>query len=318
MGWFVLPRDAHQPVAAGRRLDIPGAVALFLTLATGLLAINRGQAWGWTSPVILGSFTVSVASLATFVLVERRSASPVVSLALFRVRAYTTGVSSLVLNFAGQSTTTFLMPFYLIAVRGYSTAHTGLIIATVPSMMLLLSPLSGWLSDRFHFRHQVTIGLVIVTAGLALLATVSAGTPDTLIMARLAVVGIGTSVFMSPNSSQIMGSVPRAMLGTASASVATARNIGTATGLAISGAVLIGVATASAGVASASSVTDLPDDALLDGIKAAFLVASLVSSTAVVASLFRNPVRSTPVALAPLPRPPVGEAAEPGGTSAGS
>jgi EmrB/QacA subfamily drug resistance transporter len=284
---FLFIRDTPGQPAGSRKLDVPGAVTLFFTLSTILLAVNRGPAWGWSSPVILGLFGVGLTSFAAFLRVESRATSPVVSLALFKVRNFAVSVSSLVLNFAGQSAVTFLMPFYLLNVRDYSTAQTGLILATVPSMMLLLSPVSGLVSDRFGFRYQVTLGVTLVTVGLFSLATLGPETPTGLIMARLAVVGIGTSIFMSPNSATIMGSVPRTMLGTASASVATARNVGNAVGLAMASAILVAVATASAGLTGVRT-DNLPPEALLDGIRVAFVVAGAMSALAIAASSFRG------------------------------
>jgi MFS family permease len=211
----------------------------------------------------------------------------VLSLDLFKVRSFSVGVGSLALSFLGQSAVTFLMPFYLIKVRDFSTAETGFIIATVPCCMLLLSPFSGSLSDRFGWRHQPTAGIALVSLGLLSLATLEADTPVPLIVARLAIIGVGTSVFMSPNSSQIMGSVPKNMLGTASASVATARNVGNAAGLAMASAVFTAVAVSSAGI-SGVDIEDLPPAALLDGARAAFLAAGLVSTLAIAASMLRE------------------------------
>ena len=284
---ILLIRGGERSASGERRLDIPGALTLFVALSSVLLAVNRGQSWGWTSPAILGLFAVGGLSLAAFLFIESRSASPVVSLALFKVRTFSISVLSLMLNFAGQSAVTFLMPFYLTRVHDYSTARAGMVIATVPLMMLLLSPLSGYVADRYAFRHQTTLGLVIVVLGLVSLASLGENTPMAWIMARLAVVGIGTSIFMSPNSSMVMGSVPPTQLGTASASVATSRNIGNAVGLAISSAVVVGVAASVSGLDGVRT-DQLPPAALLDGIRAAFLVAAGVSSIAVVASLFRT------------------------------
>jgi EmrB/QacA subfamily drug resistance transporter len=292
---FFLLRES-EGMQGQRKLDIPGAVALFFALSGTLLAVNRGQSWGWSSPLILGLFAVGVASLAAFLRIESRAKSPVISLALFKVRAFAASILSLVLTFSGQSAVTFLMPFYLIEVRGYSTAQTGLVVSTIPIMMLALSTPSGYVSDRWGFRHQTTLGAGIVTLGLLLLATIHADTPIMLVVARLAVIGLGTSIFMAPNTSMIMGSVSRNMLGTASASVATARNVGNATGLAMSGAILVGVAIASSGL-SGVRTNDLPADALLDGIRAAFLVAGLASSLAIIASTFRGKRR--PVSAVP-------------------
>lgn len=287
MAFLFIRPSVQNPANASRRLDIPGALTLFTTLSSALLAVNRGPSWGWASPQILGLFIFSACSLAVFLRVESRAISPVVSLALFKVRAYAAGVSSLALSFLGQSAVTFLMPFYLQQVRDLSTGQTGLVIATVPCMMLLLSPFSGRISDRYGFQHQATLGIAIVSFGLLLMATIDASTPIWLVMARLAVIGIGTSIFMSPNSSAIMGSVPAERLGTASASVATARNIGNASGLAMASAIVVAVASSSAGF-TAARVADLPPDAILDGIRAAFIVAAAASSLAIVASSFRG------------------------------
>jgi EmrB/QacA subfamily drug resistance transporter len=287
MAFIFIRPSAPATDEGSRKLDIPGAVTLFATLSTALLAVNRGTNWGWTSPAILGLFAFSALSLVSFIQLESRVASPVVSLALFKVRSYAVGVASLALSFAGQSAITFLMPFYLQQVRGYSTGQTGFVLATVPSMMLLFSPVSGRISDRYGFQHQTTLGIAIVSLGLLSMSTIHAETPIALVMLRLAVVGIGTSIFMSPNSSSIMGSVPRERLGTASASVATARNIGNASGLAMSSAILVGVASSSAGF-TAEKVVDLPPDAILDGVQMAFFVAALASSLAIVASSLRE------------------------------
>lgn len=293
-----------------RRLDIPGAITIFATLSSAIVAVNRGAEWGWLSPIILGLFALAALSLALFIWIESRATSPVLSLKLFHERGFSVGVSSLALNFMGQSSVTFLMPFYLISVRNFSTSETGLVIATVPLMMLLLSPISGYVSDRYGFRHQPTIGIVLVSLGLLSLTTLERDTAIPLVVARLALVGIGTSLFMSPNSSEIMGAVPRTMLGTASASVATARNVGNATGLALTSTVLAAVASNASGL-SGVPVDELPDNVVLDGVRAAFIAAAIASSLAIVASVLgrkRAAERAEEVPVgAPAPLAPASE-----------
>ena len=182
--------------------------------------------------------------------------------------------------------------------RGYGSGHTGLIIATVPAMLLLVSPFAGRVSDRFAFRHQTTLGLALVTAGLATLATLQMDTPTSQVVPRLALIGIGAAIFQSPNSASILSAVPRRMLGTASAAVATSRNIGNAAGLALASTILVAVAESSAGV-GATRVDRLPATALLDGIQLAFIVAACFSSTAIVASLFRSRRDATAETIGP-------------------
>ena len=173
-------------------------------------------------------------------------------------------------------------------------------------MMLLFSPFSGMISDKHGFRFQPLLGVALVSAGLASLATIQLDTPTPLIVLRLALVGVGTAIFMSPNSSAIMGSVPRHMLGTASAAVATSRNIGNATGVAMASAILTGVAASSAGL-SGVSARKLPPEALLDGVHSAFLAAAAISTLAIVASTFRSRRASTEANAALAPKPLAGE-----------
>ncbi len=281
----VVIQESEGATGKQRRMDIPGALAMFVALSATLLAVNRGQSLGWTSPAILGLFALGATSFVIFIRIQQRSPAPVISLALFKVRSFAVGVGSLVLNFLGQAAAIFLMPFYLIVVRDFSTAKTGLIIAAIPAMMLLLSWGSGVIADRRGFRHQTTLGLAIVSLGLFSLATLQADTSTIMIMARLAVIGVGSAIFSAPNASEVLGSVPRSMLGTASASVATARNVGNATGVALASAILVSVATSAAGTTGVGT-RDLPAEALLDGIQWAFFVAAAVSTLAIAASFF--------------------------------
>ena len=281
-------REESREREVNRRLDLPGAVLLFGALTSLLVAVNRGQSWGWTSPLTLGLAATGVLAGVMFVLVESRGLSPIVSLALFRMRQFSSAISSLTLNFVGQSSVIFLAPFYLIEVRDFSTAQTGLMMAMVPLMMLVLAPLSGWVADRTGWAHQATVGIGLVSLGLLSLGTLQQDTAVPLVLARLALIGL-------PNTSTIMGSVPRKMLGTASASVATSRNVGNAVGLAVGSAVLVVVGGSAAGV----SARDLPTEDLLRGIQAAFFVAGCLSFLAIFASLARG---------SQLPKPPAAEA----------
>ena len=276
---------------ASRKLDLPGAVLLFTALTSMLVSVNRGQSWGWTSPVIIGLAVGGVALLVVFLRVEARVASPILSLTLFRMRTFASSIASLMLNFVGQSSVIFLMPFYLIEVREFSTAQTGLMIAMVPVMMLVFAPLSGWVADRTGWPYQATLGIGLVSAGLLTLATLGADTSVPLVLARLALVGLGAVIFGPPNTSTIMGSVPRNMLGTASASVATSRNVGNAVGLAVGSAVLVIVG---GGASAGLSASDLPAEDLLRGIRAAFLAAGLLSLLAIGASLTRGSDETRP------------------------
>ena len=266
--------------ARERGVDVAGAALLFAGLGCSVLALNRGQSWGWASPELALALVGAVSGLFLFGWVESRSRSPVLSLELFRRRAFVVPNASIALVFVGLSALNFLMPFYLLRIQGYSEAEAGLIVSVVPLMLLLLAPFSGRFADRPGGRHQATLGLALASAGLFSLATLGPATPVWSVALRLALTGLGLAVFSPPNSSQLLGSVPSERLGTASAALATARNIGHALGLAVASAVLAG----------ATSLPDLGRDPerLLGGIRAGFGVAAMLSLLAVAVSPSRR------------------------------
>ena len=266
--------------ARERGVDVAGTALLFTGLGCSVLVLNRGHSWGWASPELALALGGAVAGLALFGWVESRSRSPVLALELFRRRSFVVPIASQSLGFIGLSAVNFLMPFYLLQMRGYSEAESGLIVSVVPLMLLLLAPFSGRFADRPGGRHQTTWGLALVSAGLFSLAAVGSDTPVWSVALRLAVLGLGLAVFGPPNSSQLMGSLPSERLGTASAAIATSRNIGHAIGLAVTSAVL-------AGMAPQPGLEQDPER-LLAGIRAGFGLVAAFSLLAVAISPLRR------------------------------
>lgn len=278
------------PASRPSGLDIPGSAILFGMLASLVLAVNRGEAWGWGSPEIIGLFVVAAALLISFIVVERRSISPVVDLALFKLRSYTASMSAAMLQFFGLTAVIILGPFYLVNARGFSTLEAGAITAAFPLAMLLISPFSGALSDRIGARIPSTTGLVIVCGGLLFTATLDIDTSVLGIVVRLFIVGAGTAIFSSPNTSTIMSSVPPDRLGTASASQTTARTIGNAIGTAVAIAIFTSQAAAYAASRSTLGLDDptIGPEALVSGLRLALLVATAVVAVAIPASILRG------------------------------
>ncbi len=271
-------------------LDLPGAFVLFGMLFSLVLAVNRGDAWGWSSGTIIALFVVGAALVALFIWLERRTPSPVVALDLFRIRAFSGAIISAVLQFIGLATVIVLMPFFLVEARGFSTLEAGAIMAAFPLAILVVSPIAGWLADRMDPRYLTTIGLMTVTGALLFMATISVGTPVAGIVARLIVMGVGSAVFSSPNTLSIMGSVPTERLGTASASQTTARTMGQAIGIAVAGALFTAQA---ASYALARSDLGLDDplvrpEALRSGMQLAMVVAAGISAAGILTSWTRG------------------------------
>ncbi len=235
LGWRVIPADS--PARRGEGFDAPGAALLVVGLVALLLGLNRGSAWGWGSAQVIGLIVGAVAVLAVFLFWERRAASPLLDLGLFRRRLFAAALASAVMNYICTYTITFFLPFYLIQGRGLASAQAGAILTAQPAMMALVAPISGALADRIGSRLLATAGMVVLMAGLIALAQVGGATPLSTVVGLLMVTGLGIGLFTSPNTSTLMGAAPRQRQGVAAGILATARNVGMVLGVGLAGAI---------------------------------------------------------------------------------
>lgn len=282
----VLPAEAE---GKGQSFDVRGAALSGVALLALLLALSEGERWGWTSPTIVGLFVAFGVLATAFMATERASAQPIIDLAMFRIRPFSAGLVSVVVAFCGLFTATFLLPFLLEKGSGFSPIEAGLLLTPLPIAMALVAPLSGAASDRFGPRVLASSGLAVTSIGLLSLTQlpVAFTLPD--LTWRLALLGIGQGMFMSPNSSAVLGSVPQARVGTASGILAQMRVNGQALGIALGGAIVATRLPVHLAAAGSMPGSNLPDAALAGAIQDAFVVAALVTGLGVIASLVRGP-----------------------------
>ena len=217
------------------KFDIRGTVTLFGGLSCLLLFFNLGGRLGFLSPLVLILSCIALSLLVFFVVFEKKAAYPIINLSLFRNRLFASGNITMGIIFFATSANIFLMPFYLIDVLGHSASEAGLITAVISLTALFIAPLSGWLSDRIGPIPLCTAGITLVCLALFLLRDLGIESNDSQIILRLFILGLGLGMFGAPNSSSIMGSLPRDKLSTGSAMIATARQIGISSGIAIFG-----------------------------------------------------------------------------------
>ncbi|GAA1988443.1 MFS transporter [Catenulispora subtropica] len=254
-------------------IDVPGTVLSVLGVGTLTYGLIEGGARGWTSPVILGSFTAAVVLLAAFVAVEARRATPILPLRLFRQRLFTvSNTAMIVVGFALMGSSFFFSQFF-VNVQGSSILRAGLQTLPTSLAMVVVSPAAGRLAVRYGFRIVVTTGLVLAGLGLLALGMVHADTGYGNVWWRLAVVGSGFALTMSPLTGAAIQAVTPAEGGLASGISSTARQIGAVLGVAVLGAV---VRTRQTGGASFET-----------GLDSAFVAAGAVTSaTAVLTGLW--------------------------------
>jgi MFS family permease len=197
-------------------------------------------------------------------------------LSLFRIPLFSTSAANAILNYICVFSITFLMPFYLIQGRGLNPAQAGLLLTVQAVMMAIAAPISGALSDRVGSRLPGMIGMGLLAVGLFLLSRLGPVSETWMVVLGLAVAGIGTGIFISPNTSALMGSAPRARQGIASGVQAAARNFGMVLGI---------------GLAAAIFTTHLAQgtsDSFYAGIKLAFLVAGCIAVLGVFVSAIKD------------------------------
>lgn len=271
------------------RADLTGGLLAVVSLASLLLAVTEGNAWGWTSPSILALAGLAVITGGCFALHERRAAEPMLDFSLFRSRVFLGGNLASLSNYMGQMCAIFLLPVLLERGLGMTAAHAGLLYAIMPAMILFIAPVSGALSDRVGTQRLAVTGQSLILLGLGAAAVVlwlaGAGTIGRAAvlwcaMPAFAIVGAGAGVFQSPNNSAVMGAVPRAQLGIGGGVLAAMRNIGFACGLAVAGAAVGGHA--------AANVEGHPDQTLFHSLSVGLLAGAVFVFCGLLASLWRD------------------------------
>jgi len=248
LGFMVASRVLHRTHTHRQgSFDPIGALLLGIGLACVTLGLSFGQEWGWRSSRVLAALLIGGASLLATVITELHVSQPVLDLSLFRVRAFTFSTVALIMSFLALFAVSFLLPFYLEELHGYSTIRTGFLLTPMPLSVAAISPLSGWMADRAGTRWLQVVGMAVAAAGLVLVSEFSAITPLWEILAALVMTGLGRGLFLSPNSSALLGAAPAERQGIAAGLLATGETSGQCLSVALIGAIFVGVGGAAAG-----------------------------------------------------------------------
>jgi DHA2 family metal-tetracycline-proton antiporter-like MFS transporter len=260
-----LPQDTLPENAA--RFDSAGAVLILLSLATLLFPLNQGLYHGWTSPVVIGSFLISILFWILFFMHERRFESPLIDMSLFTSRTYLLGNIAgmlIILSFAG---TEFLLPFYFENIHGFSTDSTGILLAVPAAALMVAGPVAGRVSDRSGSRWIMAGAALIASLALFLYSLLSPASVLPFIIITLIIEGCAVGLFMPPNMSLILGSVEEERGGVASSVMMTLRNAGGMLGIALFGTIAMQFIL----MHGAEGYTGITPEPMMNGFSTAFL-----------------------------------------------
>jgi EmrB/QacA subfamily drug resistance transporter len=223
-----------------RGLDLGGTLTFVVGLTGLVYGISRGGISGWDDTLVIASLAIAALLLPLFVLIERRGKAPMLDLDIFRNRLFAAATAAAFINGLSRFALMFIFVFYYQGAQGDDPITAGIKLAPMAIGMLVSSPLAGIWADRHGSRTLAALGMLVTAAGLALMTTLQADSPYWQGMVWLAMVGIGSGMFNSPNTAAMMGTVPTERRGIA----AGARTMLQNTGAVISIAFVLAIVTA--------------------------------------------------------------------------
>lgn len=232
-----LPRQRPAP-----RLDLVGAAIFGVAILLLVAGLQQGQSAGWTSPEIVAALAVGAALAVAFVVVERLRAEPMVHLRLLSIRAYAAGNVVTLLSTVGLIGFLFFFNLYAQsdATFDYSAVGASLVLLPYGVSLFVTSLLAGRLGDRVGYTIPVGGGLVLMTIGAVLFATVDDVTSLGDLWLPLVVSGVGLGACFATASAAPLSSVPSELSGEAAGTLNVSRYIGGALSVAVGGALFLG------------------------------------------------------------------------------
>lgn len=209
--------ESRDPTATGK-IDYAGAAAAVVFLTGVTFAFIEAPTIGWSSPAVLTMTGMGIAGLAAFLARERQAAAPMLPLSLFAGRQFAATNAVTFIVYAALTGATFLLPVVLQVVSGYSPLASGLAFVPLTVIMLALSARSGRLAARIGPRLQMSIGPVVVGAGLAMLTLATHGSSYVAyVLPAVVVFGLGLAITVAPLTATAMSAAPAEHSGIASA-----------------------------------------------------------------------------------------------------
>jgi EmrB/QacA subfamily drug resistance transporter len=266
-------RDSERDPTA--TIDWGGLVTFSAGLFCLVYALIRGNDDGWGSVKIVALLMAGALLLVAFVVVERRSDQPLLDLRLFRVPTFT-GAQIVAFSIHASMFSMFLyITLYMQNILRFTPLETGVRFLPVSLLSFLAAPIAGKLAERYPVRLFLTAGLGLIGLGLLEMHGVQPSDDWTTLLPGFILAGIGIGFVNPPLATAAIGVVEPRRSGAASGINSTARQVGTAVGIAGLGAILQSKLTHGLGAGSLGGPAAA--GAYIDALNDLFLVAAAVA-----------------------------------------
>ena len=255
-------------------LDLAGTLVWSATLFALVFALTEGMSYGWSSPLVLGSFASFAVGLVVFVRLEQRREEPLLELSIFRSHNLSGANAVALLSTAVMCSIFFFISLYLQIVRGYPAIEAGAAFLPMTLLICLVAPAAGRLSDRIGRRLPAALGMVVLAGGLLLLSRLGATSGLGVLLPALMLSGLGIGLTTAPVTTAALDFAPEEEAGVRAGILNTSRMIGLGVGIALMGAIV--TARWPGGLAGAT--TD--PRAFVDGLSASFIVNAVIALVA--------------------------------------
>ena len=236
---FTLVPESRDPRPGA--FDVPGALLSTVGFVLLVYAIIEAPEEGWGSALTLGLLATSLAVLAAFVWWERRTPHPMLDLGFFRSARFSVGTAAVSIAFFSLLGGIFALTQYLQFAHGYSAIEAGAIMSPLALGLIVGAGSSAKAVERLGSTRVVTIGMVAVSV---VLATTLLWAPDTsyaLLLVWFFALALSMGWVMAPATEAVVGAVPEARSGVASAMNTVARMVAGALGVAVLGSLVSSV-----------------------------------------------------------------------------
>ncbi len=237
IGVWAIDESRNEQIAV-RHIDLAGAALAALGLGGLSFALIQGPALGWGDAPFLLAAATGVVALAGFVLQERRAASPMLPLRLFRLRNFRAANGATLALYAIFNGNFFILTIYLQTALGYTPLAAGLATLPVTLLMITLASRLGGLAARIGPRLPMSAGILLTGAGLGLLAFLQPGDSYFLhVLPGVIVFGLGLALTVPPLTNTAVSAVPDSQAGVASGVNDEAARVLALLGVAVTGLV---------------------------------------------------------------------------------